>query len=285
MQIDVTLKNYRCFSDERPARFAIRKGFTAFVGANNSGKSTLVRFLYEFRHLFTTLMGQLPSLLSRPGNRATFSPPESVRDINEYFYNGNDRDLEITLGFTWDDQSTPIRYPQTLAVTVPRGTNNFGVRIELPSGWLDVPEGTGVGVNGTQLVLGGRPCAELAPLMELCPKLGQTLYIGPFRNAINVGTNQTYYDIAVGQAFIQAWRGLKTGYTIKPSEAAYRLTNEIKELFGFTDLEINPSADDTTLQVFVNGKSYKLAELGSGLAQFIVVLATVRHQSTNVHLD
>src|SRR6266566_645883 len=70
MQIDVTLKNYRCFSDERPARFAIRKGFTAFVGANNSGKSTLVRFLYEFRNLFTNLIGQLPNLLSRQDNRA-----------------------------------------------------------------------------------------------------------------------------------------------------------------------------------------------------------------------
>src|ERR1051325_3945991 len=113
MQIDVTLKNYRCFSDEKPARFAIRNGFTAFVGANNSGKSTLVRFLYELRNLFTNLIGQLPTLLARPGNRAGFTQPESVRDLNELFYNGNDRDLEIKLEFTWDDQVVrPVRYPQ-----------------------------------------------------------------------------------------------------------------------------------------------------------------------------
>ncbi len=287
MQIDVTLKNYRCFSDERPARFAIRKGFTAFVGANNSGKSTLVRFLYEFRNLFTNLIGQLPNLLSRQDNRASFAQPESVRDLNELFYNGNDRDLEIKLEFTWDDQVVrPVRYPQTLVLTLPRGTNTFGARLELPSGWLEVPDGQGVGINGTQLVVGGEPRADLAPLMDLSPKLGQTLYIGPFRNAINVGGNQTYFDIAVGQAFIQMWRGLKTGYTIKQSEATYRLTNDIKELFGFTDLEINPSADDTTLQVFVDGKSYKLAELGSGLAQFVVVLATVANrQPTFILID
>src|SRR5712692_279549 len=190
MQIDVTLKNYRCFSDETPARFTIRKGFTGFVGVNNSGKSTLVRFLYEFRNLFATLIGSLPSIVARPSNRVAFSLPESVRDVNELFYNGNDRDLEIKLEFTWDDQIVrPVRYPQTLALTLPRGTNTYGGRLELPSGWLEVPDGAGVGITGTQLMVGGKPHAELGPLMDLCPKLGQTLYFGPFRNAINVGTN------------------------------------------------------------------------------------------------
>jgi ABC-type cobalamin/Fe3+-siderophores transport system ATPase subunit len=276
MQVDLTLKNYRCFSDERPARFAIRRGLTAFVGANNSGKSTLVRFLYEFRNLFLNLSGALPNVLGRPGNLIGFNLPESVRDVNELFHNGNSRDLEIMLEFSWDNESsTSLPYPKTLVLTLPRGTNSFTARLELPSGWLEVPNGHGVGISGTTLIVGGAARVELAPFADLCTKLGQTLYIGPFRNAINVGTNQTYFDIAVGQAFIQSWRALKTGNTIKQSEATYRLTNDIKELFGFSDLEINPSADDTTLQVFVNGKSYKLAELGSGLAQFVLVLATV----------
>src|SRR2546427_9580004 len=39
MRIDLTLKNYRCFPDSHPARLAIRKGMTACVGPNNSGKS------------------------------------------------------------------------------------------------------------------------------------------------------------------------------------------------------------------------------------------------------
>ena len=54
---------------------------------------------------------------------------------------------------------------------------------------------------------------------------------------------------------------------------AYMLTEDIKHIFGFEDLEINSSPDIQTLQVFVNGKSYKLSELGSGLTQFILVLA------------
>jgi energy-coupling factor transporter ATP-binding protein EcfA2 len=43
-------------------------------------------------------------------------------------------------------------------------------------------------------------------------------------------------------------------------------------------LEINPSEDNQTLQIFINGKSYKLSELGSGLTQFILVLATAATQ-------
>jgi len=276
MHVDVTLKNYRCFSDEKPARFTIRKGLTAFVGANNSGKSTLVRFLYEFRNLFLNLNGMLPTLLGRPGNLVSFNLPESVRDVNELFHNGNNRELEIALDFSWEEQAaTSVPYPKRLVLTLPRGNNSFAARLELPSGWLEIPSGHGVGINGTQLLVGGATRVELAPFADICAKLGQTLYIGPFRNAINVGTSQAYFDIPVGQAFIQSWRALKTGNTIKPSEATYRLTNDIRELFGFSDLEINPSADDTTLQVFVDGKSYKLAELGSGLAQFVMVLTTV----------
>jgi predicted ATPase len=52
MLCDLTLKNYRCFADEAPLRIEVRRGFTALVGANNSGKSSLLRFFFELRQLF-----------------------------------------------------------------------------------------------------------------------------------------------------------------------------------------------------------------------------------------
>jgi energy-coupling factor transporter ATP-binding protein EcfA2 len=88
-----------------------------------------------------------------------------------------------------------------------------------------------------------------------------------------VGTSQNYFDIQVGQAFIQAWRAYKTGPSKKNNEAAYKLTEDIRQIFEFYQLEINPSENGQTLQIFINGKSYKLSELGSGLTQFILVLA------------
>ena len=55
IEIDLTLKNYRCFVDEAPARITLKPGFTALVGKNNSGKSTLLRSIYEFRGAFRQL--------------------------------------------------------------------------------------------------------------------------------------------------------------------------------------------------------------------------------------
>jgi putative AbiEii toxin of type IV toxin-antitoxin system len=99
------------------------------------------------------------------------------------------------------------------------------------------------------------------------------LYIGPFRNAINIGTRDEYFDIQVGQGFVRTWRSYKTGSIRSQNEAAYRVSERIGQIFDFERFEVNPSPDDETLQVFINGKSYKLNELGSGLAQFVIVLA------------
>ncbi|MFH1486305.1 MAG: AAA family ATPase [Chloroflexota bacterium] len=103
--------------------------------------------------------------------------------------------------------------------------------------------------------------------------MADTLYIGAFRNAINIGTKEDYFDIGVGQAYVQAWREWKTGHVKKNNEAAFRLTEDIGRIFGFPRLEISASADSQTLQVLVDGRSYNLAELGARLTQFFLVLA------------
>ena len=51
IDVELRLRNYRCFGDE-PVRIRIKDGFTALVGTNNSGKSSLRRILYELRQLF-----------------------------------------------------------------------------------------------------------------------------------------------------------------------------------------------------------------------------------------
>lgn len=55
MEIGITIKNYRCFSDSRPARNRLGQGYTALVGTNNSGKSSLLKFFFNFRNLFGRL--------------------------------------------------------------------------------------------------------------------------------------------------------------------------------------------------------------------------------------
>ena len=62
MWAEVRVANYRCFSEQRPATIVIADGETAIVGANNSGKSTLLKFFYEMRAYFTAL-AQNPGFL------------------------------------------------------------------------------------------------------------------------------------------------------------------------------------------------------------------------------
>lgn len=100
--------------------------------------------------------------------------------------------------------------------------------------------------------------------------LGNTLYVGPFRNAVNEGA-ASYYDIMLGTGFVSLWRAWKTGPNKRDNIAVQKVTEDIRRIFGYGSLEINSSSDDKHLQIIVDRKPYRLQELGAGLAQFIVV--------------
>jgi len=72
---------------------------------------------------------------------------------------------------------------------------------------------------------------------------------------------------------IQRWREVKTGNSNRLSEDALRLENDIKRIFDFESVQINSALDGRTLQLSIDGKIYRLHELGSGLTQFFLVLA------------
>jgi energy-coupling factor transporter ATP-binding protein EcfA2 len=281
MAVDITLKNYRCFPDTRPARFTLRKGFTAFVGVNNSGKSSLLKFFYEFRNLFrglSAVSGVWPEALD--GRSASFQFASSIVDAEEVFSNANNRSLEIDLApdneNDWLDPNEPP-LPTRLLLLIQRGAKRCQASLYVASELETRSKAIGFR-SPTLLLVEKRVVADLASLVSLFSQLSQTTYIGPFRNAINIGGKQDCFDIRVGQQFVEAWRGYKTGNLKRENEAAYRLTQDTRRIFGFEALEINPSPDNQTLQIFVDGRSYRLSELGSGLAQFIVVLANVAIQ-------
>lgn len=110
-------------------------------------------------------------------------------------------------------------------------------------------------------------------MLKACVLLSNIAYIPSFRNAINAGASN-YYDIPVGQAFITQWNGWKTGPIKRYQENAYRVQEDIAKIFEYSQLEINASPDGQRLHMLINGKSYKVSELGSGLAQFFLVLAS-----------
>lgn len=269
--IDLEIKNYRCFCDSYPARFSIRPGFTALIGRNNSGKSTLLRFLYEFRGLFQTMQASdaVVNALKENG-RSSFRLPAELPNSIPLFCDSNSRDLKITLRYgdaSWQSDVIPNR----LEITIPLHQNTFHLELYLPDGRKADSghfrnDGTTLTVQGTAI--------RLDYLRTVCETLSNTLYVAAFRNAINVGTKENFYDIQVGQAFIKQWKILQTGDHKIQAETAYELTTNIAKIFGWNSLQINASSDEKTLRVLVDGKSYSLHEMGSGLAQFVVVLVS-----------
>ena len=116
MDIELTLKNYRCFAESCPARISIRPGFTALVGPNNSGKSALLRFLYEFRHLFARIATNDNMFRqSLTSDQATFQTRSSVQDLHEVFTNSTGGDLTIELSLRDERTVDHLGYSFTLS--------------------------------------------------------------------------------------------------------------------------------------------------------------------------
>lgn len=284
MQIEITLKNYRCFQDCKPARIVLSKGFVAFIGVNNSGKSSLLKFFYEFRLLFAGLSSTWQNIFQE--QLQNFSFPREVLDPQEVFCNANDRPLEIQLKFISDTAEDNLPTSSKLIITIPRNSTTYSAKLYLDKELISGK--TGFGLKGSELWSDDNYIANLSYISEAFLDLSKTIYIGPFRNSIslmpvldpslmtNIDRNYfDYFDIKNGRSFIQKWRTLKTGSDRKNNYMSLKVTEDIKHIFGFKSLEINSSDDDQTIKMFIDGNPYTLSELGSGLTQFFLVLANV----------
>lgn len=248
---------------------------------NNSGKSTLLKFFFEFRHLFSaaTNVGFLQYALQ--GQNQLFNLKTEGIDANEVCNNTNDRPIDIAVRFC-NPQFGPnsaLPAPDRIAFQIPRGSSVFSAVAHINQ--IDGDNAKFVGhefrVDDTQLFVHDEPRAYMHHVWETFQSLANTLYIGPFRNALDFGLtdhrSMPYYDLEVGQGFIAKWRDAKTGPNIKDNEVIEKLTEDIRHIFNFNKLEINASADDQTLKLLIDGKSRSLHEVGSGFAQFVIVLA------------
>jgi hypothetical protein len=280
----VTLRNYRAFSDEAPAVLQFGSGFTALIGSNNVGKSSAKRAFYELRPLFDLLVNfstnATPSFVSLlQGGIYSFSYL-GVVDPHEIFHNGNDRaltvEIELVHPVPYISQTNPPTDILTkIVLRAERSTPNSwtmlcaGLRPEnspfkSASGWRALGQNLIENASGDVRF-------STEQMSTVIGALAKSKYYGAFRNAINVG-GADYYDLRTGTAFVDLWNTWKTSGSKAQNRAVVQITEDIRRLFEFQQLEINSSASLQTLIVLINGQPYRLAELGSGIAQFIIVL-------------
>jgi hypothetical protein len=111
-------------------------------------------------------------------------------------------------------------------------------------------------------------------MLRALSDLVNSMYIGAFRNAINAGGSD-YYSIEIGQGFIKRFGDWLHGSRVAARESALELVKLIQNMFGYAELSISANPQATSLVFTINGRSFLLSELGSGIAQFVMVLANV----------
>jgi hypothetical protein len=103
------------------------------------------------------------------GGEHAFNRAASVLDNEEVFSNSNDRDLEIQIHFSEDDetndQPTPLR-PDRLVVAIRRGSNVCRARLYLRGETLEPRSEWDL--DGTKLTPGTDTAVELDQLYEAC---------------------------------------------------------------------------------------------------------------------
>lgn len=275
----LTIKNFRCFSDENPVVMEIAPGYTAFIGPNNSGKSSILRLFFELRYLWGHLIDSaLHNIIMNP---IIGLGTGTIQDPDEVFTNLNRRDIELKFELL-GGQETSLRILSRLTLTFDRQSPwVISFKMHDQDGKIITHEGRQP-INRSGAVLDLTSGALNVDAMEgVMRAIRDSFFIGAFRNAINQGAGP-YYDLQVGTALVSMWNVWKVGSTRANTDKVLEVTETIREMFGYRSLEINASADGKNLLVVVNRRSYTLAELGSGLAQFIIVLANVAIRNPSI---
>lgn len=271
--IEFTIRNYRCFGERNPLKFILGRGCTSIIGPNNSGKSSVLKFFYEFRGLWSIL---IPSSIGNsdfeklilgstlPVNFLSGSNPSDL------FNDKNSRAMTIEMNFL---NQSDFGNVTKMKFEIQRPDFMFEYKLvegELVGGPTVPHIG---GANGNEWWHRIRDDVVRAEHFELIRGLARSIYIGAFRNITSAGGS--YFDLQIGAEFVRSWNQWQNGNNKKMNLSIFRVVSELRNLFEFERLEINPNPEQNNLKINVNGSPYHLDEMGSGLTQFIVVLGNL----------
>lgn len=275
----LTLRNYRCFRDDAPVMIELRKGFTALVGPNNSGKSTILKFIHELKSLWAKFVPESGDIATALRGDNIGVDYRDIGDSEELFCNANRRGLSFRIELLELESESPGRRfitglcgiadrsnPQNWKITFLHGPKykkvETGENKRQNPDYISDPERT--------LLVWNQQQYDFSAVIDLLSQLNKCLYIPPFRNAINEGSG-TYYGLAVGSSFVELWDSWKSGGSISQARSMEEVTEDLKAIFSYEKLEINASRDGKEIRVTIDRLPYRLAELGSGLSQFIII--------------
>ena len=252
MDVQLTVKNYRPFSRVEPLRFRLRNGFTAFVGANNSGKSSILRMFFELRGLFQ-IFQQAGHFFTARNTPIPFTL-QGVDENAEVFCNDNDGELVIRFEYSTNLSAEGVVAPDWIELRIQREQSSCRLWYSVQRRIIEDPSPHGEFVrDGVFSPSGSDQQIDFGPFFEVCGAAFRSLYIGPFRNALNIPGADQYFDIPVGHQFVAKWSAAKGGNNAVLRARMMQVTDVIQDIFGLTRLEINPSQSGQSLILMLAG--------------------------------
>lgn len=265
--MEIIVKNYRLFTADHPLKLQVNDGITAIVGPNDSGKSFVLKFFYELRNLFSVLsnMSNLPSFsLGRNNFEVNLL---GIRDRAEVFSRFNEDDMEINFNLAGVNFLLKIERSRNFCRFEQFCFNGqcINANKKLKNLGLEISNNKIFKKDTKEEIL------NFVDIANLFKRLQRVIYFPAFRNAVNIGAQEDFYDISIGEAFIKAWQNFETHKNLLIREKAIQVKEDLREIFEHKNFNIISAPDQKEIIVNINDRSYRLSELGSGITQFILV--------------
>ncbi len=299
MKATFRISNYRCFPNDHPAEIELRDGVTALVGVNNSGKSSLLRFFYEFRNLFVSIGDDPNQLVSAlRGGNVTFEPMAHTIHPDNLVNYRNKAPITITMSVDWDSFSSQFgiasldesqrELPKALVIEIAPSSFAWRARfLDRSSQPIALNDPKGITPDALQAIVESPeriPLVITAHYRHAFRTIGKSLYIPAFRHVLGHTGSRPYFDLTVGDQVIDRWDKLKNGHDPNAARKIKDATEMLRTIFGYSTLDIQANHDRSDFNVTIDGHRNLLSTIGSGFAQFFIVFCAFDNDPTGVYL-
>lgn len=262
----IRLFDYRCFYRESPGVLIIGTGITSIIGPNNSGKSSIIKSIYEIRSILKVIadkkyQGALPA-------RAQWELPPQISETDDII---SDRENPACVFEIEQNSSKDDDHIKKVRIEIYSQRKTVYLKYFSCAGHQIKEEQVIINSFVEQAVrstgLNNKNILEFIHILLNCQ------YFGAFRNIINEGAGE-HFDCQIGTGFVTQWNEWKAGPKKSHNRAIGRVTEDIRRLIGANRLEINAATGFKTLQVTVDNRPHKLQDLGAGFSQLVSTLGS-----------
>lgn len=271
-EFEIEIGNYRCFSGAGAVKLRIAGNRIAIVGPNNGGKTTVLRLFMELSSLFEALLGRdLPNCTSGQPFQAY---PQHVSDVADIVPRPTSGPTQIRIGLLSPEPANDqLSWVSAELVAAENGMWKaaYGTRLQhLESGRrLDRSPILHFRTGSSETQIDPRPLQSLLPLFQ------DAMFIPAGRVAVGPGEHGVFGKLATGAAFVSRWSSMSAGSASKRRASARQVERTLARIFGWSNLSIRVSPDQSTLIVEPDDGSFDIRDMGTGFQQFFQMLANV----------